>query len=76
MSLILVKKINPDGSSDTLLMSSVDKTNHEKAQKVLKVVFPDCECSIVANLYLDEKDILVEQDFNENYGGMALLTSL
>ena len=68
MALFLVRKVNPYGSVDILLVSSISK---EIVEKTMQALYGDCKCEVP-----EEDPTLVEQLFNEQYGGIAVLQTV
>lgn len=69
MALFLVKRVKKDDQTvDILLISSVDKTTIEKT---MIAIYPEYDCEIP-----ESTPEMVEQLFNEQYGGIAVLQTV
>lgn len=69
MALFLVKRIKKSNDSvDILLVSSINK---ETVEKTMTAIYPEYDCEVPES---DQE--MVEQLFNEQYGGIAVLQTV
>lgn len=71
MALFLVRRTRKDIANpdvEILLVSSIDK---ETVEKTMLAVYPNHDCEVP-----EETPELVEQLFNEQYGGIAIIQTI